>query len=147
MSTPDTINNFGLTPDELEELRKADPSAFDEDDAPEAIADDKPEDKPEDKAEDKTPEEDPPKDETKAEDDEPEKAESRQPMIPKARFDEVNSENKEIKARLAALEAAKAQEDAAKADPPRDFKGELKALMKAYSDGDIDQEEPLDKQT
>jgi hypothetical protein len=58
-------------------------------------------------------------------------------MIPKARFDEVNSKAKDLERENAEL---KAKAEAAAANPVegRDYEAELSALDKKYDDGDVD---------
>lgn len=61
------------------------------------------------------------------------------PMIPKARFDEVNSELKEMRARLETLEQQRQQ---TMVQTDRDFEAERAELKKRYlEDGEIDRDE------
>jgi hypothetical protein len=68
---------------------------------------------------------------------------SRAPMIPKARFDEVNGELKDLKSRLESLEAQR-QAVLAPIATDRDFAAEKKALQQRYDDGEIDISEYMD---
>ena len=69
-------------------------------------------------------------------------AEHKPVMIPKARFDEVNGELRDLKARMEAFEEQQRQ---AAIPPARDFAAERAALKKSYAeDGEIDQETYLE---
>lgn len=87
-----------------------------------------------------------PADEVTKDDAEPPKADDaptgKGPMIPKARFDEVNNELKEIRGKVEALEAQRTAALAPLGDA-RDFAAEVAELEAKYDNGDIDLAEYL----
>src|SRR5690606_19112948 len=67
--------------------------------------------------------------------------EHKSPMIPKPRFDEINSELREVKARLEAFEEQQRQ---AAMTPARDFAAERLALKASFDADDMELSDYLD---